>query len=184
MTSGLRWRVIILQVALVAVLAFTAGFLYWASNFTHGYVHDELTSQAISFPAAGSAALSPKEFPDLQQYAGQAVDNGDKAKAYANGFIGRHLQAIGGGKTYSQVSALSMASPKDAKLAAEVQTLFRGDTLRGLLLNAWGWWTVGTYALYAAIGLTLAAVVVFVSFLYELLLAPKQSGKFLWTKAA
>lgn len=172
MTRDLRWRVIILQVTLVVVLAFTAGFLYWAAGFTHSYVHDELTQQKISFPAAGSAAFSPKEFPDLQQYAGQAVSDGDQAKAYANGFIGRHLEAIGGGKTYSQVSALSMANPKDATLAATVQTLFRGETLRGLLLNAWGWWTVGTYALYAAIGLTVASVAVFLALLYEVLVAP------------
>jgi hypothetical protein len=174
MTTELRWRVAILQVSLVVVLAFVAGFLFWAANFTHSYVHDELTQQKISFPAAGSASLSPKEFPDLQQYAGQAVDNGDKAKAYANGFIGRHLLAIGGGKTYSQVSAESLAAPKNAALAATVQTLFRGETLRGLLLNAWGWWTVGTYALYAAIGLSLASFAVFLALLYEVLIAPKR----------
>ena len=174
MTTDLRWRVVILQITLVVVLAFVAGFLFWAANFTHSYVHDELTQQKISFPAAGSAALNPAKFPDLQQYAGQAVNDGDKAKAYANGFIGRHLVAIGGGKTYSQVSALAQASPKNATLAATVQTLFRGETLRGLLLNAWGWWTVGTYALYAAIGLSLASFAVFLALLYEALIAPKR----------
>ncbi len=174
MAPQLRLRVAILQIALVVVLAFVAGFLYWAANFTHSYVSDELTQQKISFPVAGSAALSPTEFPDLQQYAGQAVVNGDQAKAYANGFINRHLAAIGGGKTYSQVSALSLANPKDAKLAATVQTLFRGETLRGLLLNAWGWWTVGAYALYAAIGLTAASVAVFLAFLFEVFIAPKR----------
>jgi hypothetical protein len=174
MTPDLRRRVVILQVALVVVLAFVAGFLFWAAGFTHNYVHDELTQQRISFPAAGSASLSAQEFPDLQQYAGHAVNDGDTAKAYANGFIGRHLQAIGGGKTYSQVSAASLAAPKNAALAATVQTLFRGETLRGLLLNAWGWWTVGTYALYAAIGLSLASVAVFLSFLYEVLIAPRR----------
>jgi hypothetical protein len=174
MAPQLRWRVAILQITLVVVFAFVAGFLYWAANFTHSYVTDELTQQKISFPAAGSPAISPAKFPDLQQYAGQQVVNGDQAKAYANGFINRHLAAIGGGKTYSQVSALSLANPKDTKLAATVQTLFRGETLRGLLLNAWGWWTVGTYALYAAIGLTLGSVVVFISFLFEVFFAPKR----------
>ncbi|HXT34902.1 MAG TPA: hypothetical protein VN837_04925 [Chloroflexota bacterium] len=174
MPIELRRRVVVLQITLVVVLAFVAGFLYWASDFTHSYVHDQLTQQRISFPAAGSPALKQSEFPDLQQYAGQAVNDGDKARAYANGFIGRHLQAIGGGKTYSQVSALAQANPKNQALAGEVQTLFRGETLRGLLLNAWGWWTVGTYALYAAIGLTVAAVAVFLAFLYEVLLSPKR----------
>jgi hypothetical protein len=176
MTADIRWRVLSLQVVLVVVLAFGAGFLYWATGFTHGYVHDELTSQKITFPVAGSAALKALPAADAQamtQYAGQALDNGDKAETYANHFIKVHLSKTAGGMTYSQASAASMASPTNTKLAGEVQTLFRGETLRGLLLNAWGWWTIGTYALYAAIGLTVAAVVVFLAFLYELLLAPK-----------
>lgn len=177
MTTDLRWRVVILQIALVFVLAFSSGFLYWASGFTHGYVHDQLTSQQITFPPAGSAALKALPASDAQamaQYAGQPLDNGDKAQTYANHFIAVHLREIGGGKTYAQVSALSLAKPADQKLAGEVQTLFRGETLRGLLLNAWGWWTVGSYALWAAIGLTIAGVAVLLALLFEVLVAPKR----------
>jgi hypothetical protein len=171
--------VLSLQVVLVIVFAFVAGFLYWAADFTHSYVHDQLTAQKITFPAASSPALTALPAADAQamrQYAGQALDNGDEAKTYADHFIAVHLRGIAGGKTYSEASAASLANPHDAALAAQVQTLFRGETLRGLLLNAWGWWTVGTYALYAAIGLTVAAIVVFLAFLYELLLAPKGLG--------
>lgn len=170
MTKGLRWRVLVLQVGLIGILSFTAGFLYWANSFSHGMVHDQLAAQQITFPAAGSKALTPAEFPDLQQYAGQQVVNGDQAKAYADGFIGRHLQAVAGGQTYAQVSAQSLANPTDQKLAGQVQTLFRGETLRGLLLNAYGWWQVGQYAFYAAIGLTVAAFAVFVALVVELAL--------------
>ncbi len=95
--------------------------------------------------------MIPKTFPDLQQYAGQKVDTGPKAKAYANGFINRHLAEVAGGKTYSQVSAASIADPTNAKLTGQVATLFKGETLRGLLLYAWGWSVVSTIALYAAI---------------------------------
>lgn len=130
---------------------------------------DQLGAQQIFFPAADSKALPAAEFPDLQQYGGQQVVNGDQAKAYADGFIGRHLQAIGNGQTYSQVSAASLANPTDPKLAAQVQTLFRGETLRGLLLNAYGWWQIGQYALYAGVGLAIAAGAVFLAFLFELL---------------
>ena len=97
-------------------------------------VHDQLMDQKISFPAKGTPSLDPKEFPGLQRYAGQRVDSGPKAKAYANQFIAKHLETIAGGKTYSEVSALAQANPTDAKLAAQAQTLFRGETLRGLLL--------------------------------------------------
>lgn len=38
-----------------------------------------------------------------------------------------------------------MANPTDQKIAGQVATLFKGETLRGLLLNAYGWWTIGTY---------------------------------------
>jgi hypothetical protein len=175
MSSELRWRVMILQVVLVVVLACTSGFLYWAAGFTHSYVHDELISQSITFPAANSpslAALPAADAQAMRQYAGQRLENGDQAQTWANHYIAVHLRGIGGGKTYSQVSALSMAAPKNQTLATEVQTLFRGETLRGLLLNAWGWWTVGSYALYAAIAMTVATVAVFLALLYELMLAP------------
>jgi len=170
MTRGMRWRVLVLQVGLIGILAFVGGFLFWAHSFSHNMVQDQLSAQKIYFPPAGSKALSPTEFPDLQQYAGQQVVNGDQAKAYADGFIGRHLAGIANGQTYSQVSAASLANPKDATLAGQVNTLFRGETLRGLLLNAYGWWQVGQYAFYAAIGMMVAAGAVTVALLVELVL--------------
>ncbi len=170
MTTGLRWRVFVLQAGLIGILAYGAGFLYWANSFIHGQIRDQLIAQQIYFPPAGSTALDPNVFPDLQQYAGKQLADGETAKAYANGFIGRHLQKVADGQTYAQVSAKSVQNPQDQKLAAQVQTLFRGETLRGLLLNAYGWWTIGTYALYAAIGLTAAAGAVLVAFLVEVYL--------------
>jgi hypothetical protein len=170
-TRELRWRIVTLQAVMVLVFGFCAGFLFWGSGFINGMVHDQLVAQKISFPQAGTAALDPAKFPDLQQYAGQQVDNGDKAKAYANGFIGRHLESVAGGKTYSEVSAAAQANPSDTKLAGQAQTLFRGETLRGLLLYAYAWSQVAMYAFYAAIGLTAAAVVVFCAMVFELLVA-------------
>jgi hypothetical protein len=168
MTRTLRRRVLLLQVGLIGIFSFCAGFLFWANSFSHNMVHDQLAAQLIYFPPAGSPALNPQEFPDLQQFAGQQVVNGDQAKAYADGFIGRHLEAVAGGQTYAQVSAKALANPTDQKLAAQVQTLFRGETLRGLLLNTYGWWQVGQYAFYAALGLLLAAFAVFGALLFEL----------------
>jgi len=171
MTKEMRWRIMALQAIMVLVFGFCAGFLYWGSSFVNGMVHDQLAAQQIFFPAKGSPALDAREFPDLQQYAGQQVDNGDKAKAYANGFIGRHLEKVANGQTYSQVSAKAQANPQDAKLAGQVQTLFRGETLRGLLLYAWGWSQVGLYAFYAAIGLTVATIVFLGALAFEVALA-------------
>ncbi len=174
MKTAMRWRIFVLQTGLIGILAFAAGFGYWANSFIHGQIGDQLTAQQITFPPVGSPALDPAEFPDLQQYAGKQVVDGETARAYANGFIGRHLKKIAGGLTYSQVNAQAQQNPQDTKLASQVQLLFRGETLRGLLLNAYGWWTMGTYALYAAIGLTLAAGAIFLAFLFEVYLALRE----------
>jgi hypothetical protein len=152
----------VLEVILTIVLGVGSGLLFFGSHFGLNMVHSQLSAQNISFPAKGSPALSPKEFPDLQRYAGQRVDNGPKAKAYANGFIKRHLAAVAGGKTYSQISTAAQANPNDATLAAQANTLFKGETLRGLLLYAWGWSVVSTIALYAAIGAFLGFLIMLV----------------------
>ncbi|MDQ6948968.1 MAG: hypothetical protein M3256_22580 [Actinomycetota bacterium] len=128
----------VVEVILVVILGVGSGLLFYGSHFGLNMVHTQLAAQNISFPAKGSAALSPTEFPDLQRYAGQRVDSGPKAKAYANGFINRHLASVAGGKTYAQVSTASLADPTNTKLSAQVNTLFKGETLRGLLLYARG----------------------------------------------
>jgi hypothetical protein len=160
-----------LQAIICLVLAGSAAILYGAGTFSRSLISDQLTAQKISFPPASAAvtggALDPKEFPSLQQYAGQAVDNGPKAEAYANNFIGTHLTKIAGGLTYSQASAKAIADPKNTVLADQVATLFRGETLRGLLLNAYGWWTIGTYALYGAYAIALAALFVLLALVFE-----------------
>jgi len=149
----------VVEVILTVILGVGGGLLLYGSHFGLNMVHSQLDAQNISFPAKGSASLTPAEFPDLQQYAGQKVDTGDKAKAYANGFIRRHLAAVDNGQTYSQVSAASIADPTNATLTADVATMFKGETLRGLLLYAWGWSVVSTLALYAAIGALVGFVI-------------------------
>jgi len=173
MNSSIRWRVMLLQGVMILVLAGAAVIAYGAGTFSRNQIKDQLTAQKIFFPpqsqVVAGGALDPAEFGDITQYAGQQIDNGDKAQAYANGFLGRHIKTIAGGLTYSEVSTQAQANPKDTKLAGQVQTLFRGETLRGLLLNAYGWWTIGTYALFAAYGVAIAALAVFGAFLFELL---------------
>jgi hypothetical protein len=79
----------------------------------------------------------------MRQYGGQQLTTGAQAEVYADHFIANHLKAIGGGKTYAQLSAEAIAQPKNAALAAQVATVFKGETLRGLLLNAYAWCTPG-----------------------------------------
>jgi hypothetical protein len=170
MTRGLRWRVFVLQVGLIGILGFVAGFAFWGSNFATSQVRDQLTTQQIFFPAAGTAAITSLPAADaaaMSMYAGQQMTTGAQAETYADHFIAVHLHEIAGGKTYAQVSAAAQADPTNTKLAGQVQTLFRGETLRGLLLNSYGWWQIGQYAFYAAVGLAVATLAVLIAFIVE-----------------
>jgi len=141
-------------ILLTVLLFVAAGLLLWAYTFVNNQVTTQLSEQKIFFPAANSAAikaLPPDDAAAVSQYAGQQLTTGAQAETYANHFIAVHLNEIGGGKTYSQLSAESLANPGDAKLKAQVETVFQGTTLRGLLLNAYAFWQIGQIALYAAI---------------------------------
>jgi hypothetical protein len=181
MTNGLRWRVVVLQAGLIGILVFCAGFLFWGNSFIHNQISTELTAQQIFFPAANSPAIAAlpaaSDQTAMNQYGGQQLTTGEQARVYANSFIGVHLSEVAGGLTYSQMSAQAQANPTDTKIAGQVATLFKGETLRGLLLNAYGWWTIGTYALYAAIGLGVAALVVLGAFALEIVLWVRQRQK-------
>ncbi len=149
-------------VVLAVILLVAGGLLVWAHSFVNTQIHDQLAAQKIFFPAKGSQGFTPAEFPTLQKYAGQQVVNGDQAGAFANDYIAVHLKGIGGGKTYSELSTESRANPTDTKLADSVQTMFRGETLRSMLLNAYAFGTMATVALYAAIGAFIAAILMLV----------------------
>ena len=197
MNKEIRWRIISLQAMLVVVLAAASGFLFFQGNFVTGMVHDQLVAQKIFFPGTdqikAGGALDPAEFPaEIRQYAGQQVDNGDKARVYAQDFIGKHLQGVANGQTYSQVSSAQSAAAKQlaatpttdpnyatlqaqvATLAGQKTTLFQGEMLRGTLLNSWGWWTVGVYTAYAAVGLMIAALVALSALVFELFIAGRK----------
>jgi uncharacterized membrane protein len=126
-------------VIVIGIIAVVGG------SYDKKVVHDQLVPQKIFFPASNSPAL----LPGVKQYAGQQLTTGAQAKAYANNFINVHLSEVAGGQTYAQVATASKAAPTNAKLTEEKATLFQGETLRGMLLNAWGWSLVGTVATLA-----------------------------------
>lgn len=153
----------LLGAALTLVLLVAGGFGLYAYHFATTNVKTELSAQKVYFPPKGSPAFSPEEYPDIQKYAGQLVDDGPKAKAYANDYIGHHLKKIAGGKTYAEVSAAALKDPDNQTLQQQKQTLFQGETLRGLLLgDGYAYWTFGMIALYASIAAFAGAVIMFV----------------------
>ena len=155
--------------ALAAVLLIAGGLLLWGSAYVHNTVQSQLAAQQITFPAAAAFAhpkagteITPSMIPSVSQYAGQQLLTGQQAEAYADHFIAVHIANMGGGKTYSQLSAESIAQPNNTTLANTVATVFKGETLRSMLLNAYGWWKVSQITYIAALvsfGLGTAAAV-------------------------
>ena len=148
------------------VLLAAGGLLMWGANFSDDYVHRELASQNVFFPEADELAAEGRD--DLSEHAGRQVTNGAQAEAYAS-YIDGHLAGIADGLTYSEIDDRGAAeavtaaeeSGADAAEVAELQatadrlsaqrdTLFKGETLRGLLLTSYAWATIGTIAGIAA----------------------------------
>jgi hypothetical protein len=149
--------------SLGVVLLAAGGLLLWGSAYVHNTVQSQLAAQQITFPAASAFAhpkagteITPSMVPSVSQYAGQQLLTGQQAEAYADHFIAVHITNMTGGKTYAQLSAQAQAQPNNTTLASTVATVFKGETLRSMLLNAYGWWKVSqiTYIIsLAAFGL-------------------------------
>jgi hypothetical protein len=182
MNAAIRWRIIVLQaVALFALILGTVG-AYTAYTFTSSQIHDQLAPQQIFFPKDAASGL-----PDtLQQYAGQQVLTGEQAHAYAEKYIGLHLAESGQGQPYSYWSGKAIAdraaaaaatdptskanlTAQAAKEQSTADTMFKGETLKGLLNEAYAFSVFGQIAFYATIGLGLAALVVLGALIFELI---------------
>ena len=144
-----RTLIAAVSAALAAVLLIAGGLLLWGSTYVHNTVQGQLASQQIYFPPASAFAhakagteITPSMIPSVSQYAGQQLLTGQQAEAYADHFIAVHIANMGGGKTYSQLSTESIAQPNNTALATTVNTVFKGETLRSMLLSAYGWWKV------------------------------------------
>ncbi|MGX7678906.1 hypothetical protein ACSMXN_08400 [Jatrophihabitans sp. DSM 45814] len=147
---------------MVVVLLVAGGLLVWAHDFVDNEIHNQLAAEKIFFPPANSPAVAGPEFAAMRQYGGQQLTTGAQAQVYADHFIAVHLKEIGGGKTYAQLSTAAQADPKNTVLAGQVATVFKGETLRGLLLNAYAFGTMATIALIAAIAAFVAAALMLV----------------------
>src|ERR1700753_2467721 len=162
-----RFRLSVVGIAVAVVLLAAGGLLLWGSAYVHNTVQSQLAEQQITFPPASAFAhpqagteITTSMIPSVSQYAGQQLLTGQQAEAYADHFIAVHITDMAGGKTYSQLSTESLAPPAHTTLANTVNTVFKGETLRSMLLNAYGWWKVSqiTYIIgLAMFGLGTAA---------------------------
>jgi hypothetical protein len=132
------------------------------ANFAKRYVKDQLSEQNISFKTVATLTPEEKASPCLVKYAGQQLTTGKQAECYANDFIGLHVKAVADGKTYAdmgvpqsdlkaKVAAATKAGDPALKdlqdqltaVTAQRETLFKGETLRGLLLTSFGFSVFG-----------------------------------------
>jgi len=150
-----RVRAFRLLIASGLAVGLVGAVLLSAGNYTHKVIRNQLVAQQIQFPPAGSPAMTAEDFPGLQQYGGQIVDNGPKAKAWAEQFMTPHILELSGGLPYGVYSAKAFQNPQDQQMANTSKLMAIGEVQRGLLLSAWGWWTVGTVTWTAGFALVL-----------------------------
>jgi hypothetical protein len=145
-------------VLMVVVLLVAGGLLIWGHSFVNSNVHSQLARQDITFPSKAAFAhpkpgseITAAMIPSVSKYAGQQLLTGPQAEVYADHFIAIHLSEMPYGGVYSKISAAAIASPTNTSLKALEQTSFQGTTLRGLLLEAYAFATIGLIMLWAAI---------------------------------
>lgn len=169
---------------LIAALAIVLGFVFQANaDFATTYVRDQLNEQRIMFPATEYLSESEANVPCLVEFAGTSLDSGKKSECYANEYIGSHLKGIGGGETYATLGTpqrelqAKVADAKKAndpnlptleadlaKVSGQRDSMFKGETLRGLLLTTYGFSVLGEKAAMAAtIAFFAAAIVILAS---------------------
>jgi hypothetical protein len=154
---------------LAMLLLVLGGVLRSNAVFAQDYVHDQLAAQRITFTPLENLSPEEQESDGLVRFAGQQLVTGEQAEVYANDYIGFHLLAVNDGKTYSETSIGARALRAEATAAEEsnaanaaeldqqatvmegkVQTLFRGETLKGLLLTSYGFSIFGDKAMLAS----------------------------------
>jgi hypothetical protein len=139
------------------------------ASFANDYVEQQLSQQNITFKPLDTLTPEEKAKPGLVKYAGQKLTTGKQAEVYANEFIGLHLQSTADGKTYAELGAVQTAlraqiaeaqktgasnladlQKQLTEVTAQRETVFKGETLRGLLLTSYGFSEFGTKAAQAA----------------------------------
>lgn len=167
-------------VAIAGLLTIAGLVLASNASFANDYVATQLSQQHITFKTADTLTDEEKAQACLVTYAGQQLTTGKQAECYANNFIGLHLQSIAGGKTYAdlgepqaQLRTQITQAQKDnaanladlqkqlADVTAQRETVFKGETLRGLLLTSYGFSEFGAKAGQASTVAYLAAGLMF-----------------------
>ena len=154
----------------LAVLLFALGAVMRSNaNFSQDYVARQLAEQRITFKPVDALSPEERQTECLVRFQGQPLTTGKQAECYANSYVGRHQKSVADGKTYSELREVQTglrAQVAEAQVAndprlpelqrqladvtAKRQTLFEGESVRGLLLTSYGFSTLGAKADQAA----------------------------------
>ena len=164
--------------ALAALLAVLGTVMRSNADFAHGEVTRQLAAQRITFKSLDTLTDQERQVPCLVTNAGKPLTTGKQAQCYADHFIGAHLKALAGGRTFAEMrevqsslrarvaDAQARNDPSAPDLQRQLdeanrqrQSLFEGESNRGLLLTAYGFATLGAKADQAANAAYAAAVV-------------------------
>jgi hypothetical protein len=152
-------------VVLAVVLLVAGGLLTWGAHFTRSNVHNQLAMQQVYFPTKAQLdhPTPPETTPLMRKqfgkWAGQQVLTGAQAEAFANDYIAHHLSKMPYGGVYSKVAAAHLANLTNTTIATEEATVFQGTTLRGMLLEAYAFGTIGSIMVIAAIASFIAGII-------------------------
>lgn len=174
MRLDLRLRLIVFLVIAAAAALIGTLYLHNQADYAYNNVGDQLRSQQISMPTrAAFKGLTQNDINALSPYSGQTMSTGSQAEAYADHFIARHLAEMS--MTYSQASTKCRAVPPNKQACALESTIFQGTTLRGLLLEAWGFSQLADraalFSWFAAAGFLLLLILL----AFELFFAPDRN---------
>jgi hypothetical protein len=150
----------------VAVLIVAGALALWGNSYVNSNVHNQLAEQQIFFPPKAAFAhpeagteITSAMIPSVSQYAGEQLLTGAQAEVWADHFIAIHLSEMPYHGVYAAISTAARANPKNTSLAALEQTSFQGTTLRGLLLEAYGFSKIGSVLLAGAIAAFILALI-------------------------
>ena len=152
----------VIGLLLAGFLIVIGGTLQFGGNFATDQVATQLEPQAITIPAENG---DPKVTDDVKKFfadnGGKVMTTGKQAQMYADHYTGFHMAemptyAAASGANRAAAGALA-ADPQNVELQAAakqasgmVGTVFKGETLRGMLLNAYAFGTLGQIAMVAS----------------------------------
>jgi hypothetical protein len=159
--------------ALALVLLLAGIGMLWGSSYIKGEVDQQMSSRNIVMPTEeaidADEGLTDEDKDAMRQFAGSQLDTAAEAKAYADHFIAAHASHVADGETYATLGPKvteacganreNADTPECMQLSGQRDTLFKADTLQGLLQFAWMGGTIGTaFSIAGWIALLLAAV--------------------------